>query len=308
MNRRIAIGLGVSALSLLIGTREWLVQREISEVQSQIRLQVRDQIQSAEDLDRLQELQGSSHAYSYYMEPVILNAQRLIWPFSRDSIVTEWKRELFQSLSDQSYSKKLKLQTQVDDEIKALQQQKDPSMARLLETLNLKSKNVSPKELADWIEGEVQSLSQFAREQDRKTLDSIKAEGIQILRTFKARLLKMDQKGLANYLARGDFSRDVQSPILNLTFKLKQEEARTHTWAEYQKSLNTILQERKAHLIKNSRTSQKEKLSSEADKIQKMFDSVAKAVDNEVAPAAPSPSLVAPKAAPESPQALDYQE
>lgn len=312
MKKASAILLGsILLLGALIG-REWFIHSELKSLRAQLVSQVKDQFSSVEDYERLNKLVLAPTVFERYLEPVILAANKLVWPLSREAEINSWRREVHGLIDDQVYQHKLRMKTETEAEVAKINSQEDASIARLMKVLDARGRLLEDPEFKVIVKDEIQKIALAAQEQDRKTLTELRSKGVRIVKGFKERLKKMDHRSLANYLSSGNFHREIESPIVDLILKLRQEETRKNTWAEFQRAMNNILSKKKALIAKNTSKRETEaKISADSKKFQALFDTVAEALRDEESSA--SNLKVSPREndfTPDfsNPAAPDYQE
>ncbi len=309
MWRKDGVGLGLAALVTILIAREWLVRSEISTMQTEIQSNIKDQFSSIVDVTRLDRLSSAPTVYERFLEPVILKTNKLISPFARADILNSWRRDVHQMIDDEIYKAEAQLKSGVDKRVAEILQTQEPSITRLLKVVEEKSRLVNGSDVSDAVKAEVQGISAFAREQDQKTLASIRSQGIESLNLLKSKMQKLDTKGLGTYVSTGKFTQEIIDPVTTLIFKLRTEESRKRTWAEFNRSLEDLLTKRRARLAQNSKKfAQEEKIADDAKRFQKLFNQVADAIGKEEAGAtAAAPSPAEPKSA-DNPASLDYDD
>lgn len=267
--------LSIAGLTVLIlAGREWFIHQEIKSHQELLRSQIKEQFELAQDVDRLQNLSLAPFVYDRYLEPVFVSAHKLLWPLSRESAMNSWRRDVHTRIDDEVYQRKLKLKAEIDAEIAKIQTDEEPSIARLVKVLDAKSRMLADTSIRQSIHDEIQRITARSREDDLTTLREIRSTGIDIVKSFKKKITPMDSKALGQFLVAGRFNNEVQQPVLDLIFKLKQEETRRRTWAEFQKTLLDILQSKKVKLASA-------KTKDQSKKFEALFDSVAEAIKKE---------------------------
>jgi len=268
-------------LSAIVG-REIFIRSELKVLRTQLHEQIRQQFSSVEDYERLGKLALAPTVYERYLEPVLLTSNKLIWPLTRDSEMSSWRREVHGFIDDQIYQQKLRMKTAVGAEVAKINSEEDASILRLMKVLDARGRLLEDPEFKNLVKDEIQKISTSALAEDRKTLDEIRFQGVAIVRSFKEKLRKMDHRGLASFLTSGKYSRDIQQPIVELILKLKQEETRRSTWNEFQKALTGVMDQKKTLISKNSNKREIEsKISDDAKRFQALFESVAESVTRE---------------------------
>ncbi len=312
MKRGLAIGMASGLFLILLGGREWMIHQEVNSTRDLTLTQIQEQISSARDWSKLEYLTSSSTVFERFFEPVLLTANKLLWPPSREEILLSWRRELNRLVPELSERRHDQLLAEANQAVETLKAEESASMSRLLKTLEQKAALLSGNQVQDLVRTEAKAIGEAAYDQDQKMLVSIKTEGRKLFGSLKSKLKKLDNRGLAQYLASGNFHREFQEPILQMVLSLKQESLRQRTWAEFQKSLLDTLGQRKALLAKaQNKRSMEAKIKEDEQKFLNLFNSVAEAVKKEESEETPAVVPQAPRESTPSldnPAELDYQQ
>lgn len=281
----VALGL-VSALA----AREWLIYKEIEVKQTEISDQLQRSLASARDLEELQALQSSELVYSRYLDPIVFTASRLLLPNLRAEVVQKWERKLHQALTEEIRARSMKMEEGTEASIKQAQQTAPAGHDRLLTVARLSQGLLSTLARIDLIENEVEAIETQIKKNDSEKIAELKSVGIEKLKALKAKIAKMDEVQISEYLSSRAFSREALNPVMDIIFEIEQQNLRKATWKQFEKKLFQILG-RQSKLLAQRRESDNEAVHSIAELLKKEFekDQKAKSAQQRLSPP-PSPA------------------
>lgn len=305
MNRQQRIGTVVFLLVAVLITREVLIHKEITALQNDISSQLQDRFTQATHQGRVQELAAASTVFQSYVEPVYSSSSRLLWPYSRDQVSRDWKRVIFQKLDDQLFATQQRLQMEMQKSLKD-SSQKEASTARLKEIISIRKTFTTDPQFAEAIETELQLISQAAQEKDRLLLEQIGIEGRASIQRLNAKLKRFDHSKFSAYISSGNYSREIEQPVIDLILQLKLEATRRGAWAEYQRTLQDSMKNKKAKLLSNSKRATDQQ--DDSKRIADLFNSIAKSIDEQPQQlTVQAPETEAPLPVYSNPAGPDYQ-
>lgn len=247
---KVWIILSASVLCILgsMGLREWLILEEVKNLQSSLETQMDDSLSNVDNLERLQQIQYSAYVYRRFIEPVLIESQRLLWPPYRSASVLNWERSLHQKLEDQSYTKATKLRQEISDQIQKARKVNEPGTDRLIQIAKLSQGFDKADDRITSIRDELESIQSAARNDDSKLIRQIAKSGASKIKELRTKIRKMGERELLSYLSSKDFYDEIQKPVLSKIQELKQPKLRTATWEEFQKQSIAAVN-RKADLL-----------------------------------------------------------
>jgi outer membrane translocation and assembly module TamA len=240
----------VIGLVLIIGglsTREWLIREEISIRKTNLKEQASLSIQNAQSHDRVRYFSTSAVVYERYLEPIIQEANRLLWPTSRADLLADWKREIHFYLDDLSNTRLSALSSESEKEIQRLHQEVKPSVKRLYDILKA-SENSPSLSCAQTVRSEMQSISEAGQKRDQEMLTAMKIEGLNQLKHLDKAVKGMTNAQLGNFLKSGRFIREIEAPVLDFALQIKQEELRKAAWEEFERKVLSALSKKGASI------------------------------------------------------------
>ncbi len=271
MKKYAFFSLGLGLLISAISVREWLLNEEIEATQKQVYEQITQHILNASTVERVRELSSSSVAFERYISPLIEISNRLLWPGSRESIVSNWKRSVHTHLEETSIARLKDLALNVDIEIKKLHTEMKPGIARLYKVVDIAQGQNAQMSCSDTVKSEMKAIRETSELRDQETLAHLKSEGQTQLRQLKKTLTGMTHKQISNYFTSGRFNREIQEPVMGYILKIKQEEIRLNAWNEFRKSIANTLAGQSVKLDKVADKNTKTK-----KELEKLIDAMAK--------------------------------
>lgn len=281
MQRKHVVFIGLGLLLAGLTTREIFIHQEIKSLQKEISAQMNERFEQASEQRRIEELAAASTVFQSYVEPIFSTSSRLLWPYSRDSIGQNWKREIFAQLDDKLFQAQQRLKAAMDGSLKDTMDRLEASTARLKEIIAIRKRFSTDPQFAELIESELQLISKAAQEKDLALLEQIRMEGRSSLDKLSQRLKRFDHAKLAAYISSGQFSNEIEQPIVDLIVQLRQEATRKNTWKEFQTSVQQTLQKRKSAIMSNSKKNMAAGDRKESKRIAELFDSISKSLDQE---------------------------
>jgi hypothetical protein len=281
MQRKHVVFISVGLLVAGLAIREVFIHQEIKSLQSEIKAQMNERFEQASEQRRVEELAAASTVFQSYVEPVLSTSSRLLWPYSRDSIGQNWKREIFAQLDDQLFQTQQRLKAAMDGALKDTMDRLEASTARLKEIIAIRKRFSSDPQFAELLENELQLITKTAQEKDIALLAQIRAEGRSSLDKLSQKLKRFDHAKLASFISSGKFSSEIEQPVVELILQLRQEATRRNTWKEFQTSVQQSLQKRKSTIISNSKKNVAEGDRKESKRIAELFDSISKSLEQE---------------------------
>ncbi|PIR22432.1 MAG: hypothetical protein COV44_08020 [Deltaproteobacteria bacterium CG11_big_fil_rev_8_21_14_0_20_45_16] len=218
-----------------MGLREWLILEEVKDLQGSLEGQMDDSLSNVDKLERLQQIQHSAYVYRRFIEPVVIESQRLLWPPNRTANVLNWERTLHQKLEDQSYTKASTLRKELTEQIQNARKESAPSTDRMIQIAKLAQGFDKADDRIASIRDELESIQSAARDDDSKLIREIAKSGANKIKELRAKIRKMGERELLSYLSSKDFYDEIQKPVLSKIQELKQPKLRTATWEEFQK-------------------------------------------------------------------------
>jgi hypothetical protein len=298
MKKYLLLLAGVMLFAMALSGREWLLLEEISATQNQIREQLPASIKLAPNVERVHYLGNSSVVFERYLEPVLDVTSRMLWAPFRSSVITDWKREIHAKIDDLSAARIAELTGQTEKEIAKIKIDSKPSLNRLFEILKVSENNSTPATCSQAVQEEMKLVKEAGLKRDQEVLASLKAEGISQLKHLEKLLKGMSQAEIEQFLKSGRFVREIEQPVLDFVFQLKQEELRRAAWDEFEKKLEATLSKKvpMAKIKDRSLRAQKE--------IERLFNSMTEAKGQELQaippqnpmPIAPDSKLIIPEA------------
>jgi len=281
MQRKHVLFISVGLLVAGLVTREILIHQEINSLQKEIASQMNERFEQASEQRRIEELAAASTVFQSYVEPIFSASSRLLWPFSRESISREWKREIFAQLDDRLFQAQQRLKASMDSALKDTMDRLEASTARLKEIISIRKRFSTDPQFAEMIESELQLITKAAQEKDVALLEQIRIEGRTSLDKLSQRLKRFDHAKLASYISSGKFSAEIEQPVVDLIVQLRQEVTRKNAWKEFQQSVQQTLQKRKSTVLSNSNKNMASSDRKESKRIAELFDSISKSLDQE---------------------------
>jgi hypothetical protein len=281
MQRKHVVFISVGLLLAGLATREVFIHQEIKSLQNEIKMQMNDRFEQASEQRRVEELAAASTVFQSYVEPVLSTSSRLLWPYSRDSIGQNWKREIFAQLDDQLFQTQQRLKAAMDGALKDTMDRFEASSARLKEIIAIRKRFSTDPQFAELIENELQLITKAAQEKDMALLEQIRVEGRVSLDKLSQRLKRFDHSKLASFISSGKFSSEIEQPVAELILQLRQEATRKNAWKEFQSSVQETLQKRKSTILSNSKKNVAAVDRKESKRIAELFDSISKSLDQE---------------------------
>jgi len=298
----------LALLVLGLMAREFLIHQEVDALQSEISNQLTERFDQATDRGRVQELASASTVFQSYVEPVYTTSSRLLWPYSRDSIARDWKRKIFDRLDDKLFETQKRLSEVMERDLKESREKQEASAARLREIISIRKKFSIDPEFGDLVEAELKLIQENASERDRQLLEEIRIAGRKSLETLGKKLKRFDHSRLASYVSSGQFSSEIEAPVVELIIQLKSESTRRNAWNEFQKALSETFQRRKSNLLSNSTQKQKKDQGSESKRIAELFNTIARSMDDENSKlSVQAPEAEMPLPVYQNPAGPDYQ-
>jgi len=298
----------LALLVLGLMAREFLIHQEVDALQSEISNQLTERFDQATDRGRVQELASASTVFQSYVEPVYTTSSRLLWPYSRDSIARDWKRKIFDRLDDKLFETQKRLSEVMERDLKESREKQEASAARLREIISIRRKFSIDPEFGDLVEAELKLIQENASERDRQLLEEIRIAGRKSLETLGKKLKRFDHSRLASYVSSGQFSSEIEAPVVELIIQLKSESTRRNAWNEFQKALSETFQRRKSNLLSNSTQKQKKDQGSESKRIAELFNTIARSMDDENSKlSVQAPEAEMPLPVYQNPAGPDYQ-
>ncbi len=257
--------------AIALGAREWLIHQEIDSIQESLRSQITQQLESAQNSERLQEYSKSQIAFERFLEPVISEVDRLAWPFSRLKIMQDWRRDVHILLSDLSAQKRLGLEDQFKREISLLLESQTPSLSRMMAVLEKQESVLGDSgNCRATVKEETQAMKLAAQKRDEDVLNQIRVEGVAKLSLLKRNVQRMSKKEMGEFLGAGKFTREIEQPVIDLVMKLGDSNLRASTWNQFQKKLEAVLSKKNLQLAKSERL--------HSERLQKLFDPLTEAI------------------------------
>lgn len=247
--------LTTALLSAVIFGREWLIDQEIQSTQDQLRFQIASQIDNAATLERLTYLSSSDAVYERYLEPIILIANKYLWPTSRREAVGQWKRDVHAKIEDFSHSRMTQLQAAAEEKIRDLRAKSNPDISRLLNIVQV-TKDLNSEMAAKAISEEIKLISEASRQKDQELVKTLASEGQKGLKTLRSSTKGMSQQKFSQYLSSGRFFKEIQQPVVELILKIKQEDLRQNVWNEYRHKLVEVLSNKNQGYVKKRKVDQ----------------------------------------------------
>jgi hypothetical protein len=281
MQRKHVVFIGLGLLLAGLTTREILIHQEIKSLQKEISAQMNERFEQASEQRRIEELAAASTVFQSYVEPIFSTSSRLLWPYSRDSIGQNWKREIFAQLDDKLFQAQQRLKAAMDGSLKDTMDRLEASTARLKEIIAIRKRFSTDPQFAELIESELQLISKAAQEKDLALLEQIRMEGRSSIDKLSQRLKRFDHAKLATYISSGQYSNEIEQPVVDLIVQLRQEATRKNTWKEFQSSIQQTLQKRKSKIMSNSKKNLAAGDRQESKRIAELFDSISKSLDHE---------------------------
>jgi hypothetical protein len=254
---------GLVVIALLLALKEWLVSEEVSSTQNQIKTLIAQEFENANSASKITELTSSAVAYEHYLEPVIIIANKLIWPAHRSSITSDWSNEVHTEILKASQKRKDVLSSKLDENLKGLRDSAKPGVERLIAVLQKSEELGADLQCASTVQQEMKSIKEYASEIDTTTVAALKEEGLLRIRELRKLLKKANQNKIGQLLSSGRFLREIEQPAISLILKIKQEDLRTAAWQEFSKKLSEVLTKKNillAHSEKTKRQREIEKL------------------------------------------------
>lgn len=244
-----------AALIGLMAFREWSVDRQIQSQKAQLYAELKEQIRYADSLSRLQKLEHSAYITQRFLEPIQLQANRLLWPPSRQEHFLQWERQVHQELQDRSYEAKRRLRESTEAELSDLRLKQEPGRERLLAIADLAQGLEDQRERFDLVKMELDEIQSRVLADDETQLAKVKSIGTESLRSLQKEMQSLDDIELVRFLSSDEFFKRIHEPVALEVLKIKQEELRSKTWLEFQKSLIRVL-ERKNRQLARARPSE----------------------------------------------------
>lgn len=298
MKRNLILSISIVVLVSVLALKEWLVSQEVSAIQQQLKSQISQSLDSADSLQRVQELSQSTYVYDHFITPVFEAANKHLWPSSRQNILETWVQELHAEISLKTDRKATAFKGQLETELLKIREGNQPSVDRLVQILK-KSQSLSPTtDSAEIVQSEMLALKEFGQQRDAKMLNSVKEEGLLRLKALRKLLAKADQKKMGELLSSGRFVQEIQQPAIELILQIRQEEVRRTAWKEFRTKLHEILSRRSAalaNITKVKRQKEIEKLFMEEPVAHLNYEEESRVLpDSMMAPAPSNSKLPAP--------------
>lgn len=234
----------------LFGFREWSILKEIESLESDLTQELSLQLERANDFRRLGKVSESDFVYERFLEPVLLNANRLIWPPFRSQKILSWERKVHQTIGDSTYEKRHDLRTQIEDQIASLRLEKNPGKERMIEVTEISQKLDNEKDRMEFLQMELADIQKQAELADQELVKQIQKTGVDRLKALGREIKTFEDPELVDYIASADFFKGIMEPVSQLILQIKQESLRAKTWNEFQKNLGRVLSRKKRQLAK----------------------------------------------------------
>lgn len=249
MNRNVLLSLlGLFVLGALIA-RELIIHREVNSIQAGLLTSLVESMETSPTKERLERMTSSMIVYNRYLEPVIQTAQGLLWPFSRNSIINTWKRDIHTKIENHF---QLKLDSFNDEAHQLIQKAREndiPSLFRLEEIVKLSQNIPSELERIQMIEEELQQIRTSTELADQKLLEDIKNVGKTRLIELKNIIQPMSETELFDFMVSGELYSIIQKPVEEKILQIRQTNLRTASWSEFQEKLNQVVGRKAENIV-----------------------------------------------------------
>ncbi|MBN8555682.1 MAG: hypothetical protein J0L93_09575 [Deltaproteobacteria bacterium] len=251
---------GLVVLLSLLGLKEYFVFQQISQTKTHLQSLITQQFEAAQNAEKVREIAISSVAFETFLEPVIILSNKLLFPPFRNSIVSDWAKEVHLQLSQGSKKRLETLSGKMDVNFKTIRDAVAPGVDRLVSLLKEAQSVDANSNCIDTVQNEMKAIKEFASEKDQQVLADLKEEGLQRIQDLRRILKKASVQKMGELLSSGRFIQEIEQPAIALILKIKQEDLRQAAWKEFSTKLNEVFTKKKMLLAQEKKTKRQQEI------------------------------------------------